>query len=82
MSKPRIESDQLNEIYKKWIVQHGKDYNTWSDHIDNASFRYGLGKSFDEYVWTNGGRIAKEHGRRYAEFFEDTDMIMFALKHL
>jgi hypothetical protein len=39
-----------------------------------------VGKDFDDYVWGSGGRIYQEHGKRYAEFFEDTDLTMFLLK--
>lgn len=83
VKKPRIESEQLNAIYMKWVAPrkptngHPYDY-----HIDRVNFRYGLGKQFEDYVWECGGRIGKENGKRFAEFFEDENLTLFALKHL
>ena len=81
MTKPRIESDQLNSIYTRWLAFHGFN-DKWYSHFDQTNLRYGPGKGFDEFVWKGGGHIRKEHGRRFAEFFEESEMIMFSLKYL
>jgi len=84
MKKARISDEQLNAIYKKWISpQLQTGYRSlYTDDINRVSFRYGPGKQFEDYVWSCGGRIGKEHGKRYAEFFEEEDLIMFTLKHM
>lgn len=79
--KPRIESEQLNAIYERWLRARGIEPR-WTDHIDRANLRYNPGKAFDEFVWKQGGHLGKLHGKRYAEFFEDHDMLIFSLKHL
>jgi hypothetical protein len=81
MVKPRIESDQLNEIYTRWRQIHGFS-DRWYNHFDHTNLRYHPGKGFDEFVWKSGGHIRQEHGKRYAEFFDEHDMIMFSLKYL
>ncbi len=84
MTKARIESEQLNAIYKKWVAQQRENTNTfnWYNTLDRTNLKYGLGKQFDDYVWSCGGRIYQEHGKRFAEFFEESDLTLFALKHL
>lgn len=81
MKKERIEEEALNSIYQKWVtpllnLPHAK----WSTDISRVNLRYGVGKEFEDYLWSCGGRIGKEYGKRYAEFFEEQDMIMFLLK--
>lgn len=82
--KHRIESEQLNLIFIKWAKVHTKitdtDRNLYLNHIDRINLRYGPGKEFDDYLWAHGGRITRENRRRYAEFFEDSDLTMFMLK--
>lgn len=83
--KPRIESEQLDAIYRKWVLDNGghkSNYFSYDRDVNRVNLTYGLGKQFDEYLWACGGRIGKEHGKRYAEFFEESDMIMFSLRHL
>lgn len=80
MKKERIEEEALNSIFQKWMTPVGRPYNKWSDHISRLNLRYGIGKEFDDYIWSCGGRLGKEYGKRYAEFFEEQDMIMFLLK--
>jgi hypothetical protein len=79
--KPRIESEQLNAIYARWLKSCGVDPR-WSDNIDRVNLRYNPGKGFDEFVWKHGGHLGKQHGKRYAEFFDDNDMLIFSLKYL
>lgn len=81
--KPRIESDQLNTIFVKWAENQGiSGTNPWIDHIDRINLKWGRGKQFNEYIWACGGRIGQEHRKRFAEFFNDEDLIMFTLRHL
>ena len=83
--KPRIESEPLNAIYQRWALANGgskANYSFYDRDFNRVNLTYGLGKQFDEYLWACGGRIGKEHGKRYAEFFEESDMIMFSLRHL
>ena len=77
--KPRIHSEQLESIFRKWV---GPTTNNtrWVDHIDRVNLNWGVGKQFDLYVWENGGRIGKEYGKRYAEFFDDHNLTMFILR--
>jgi hypothetical protein len=81
VKKPRVGPDTLNDIYVKWQNNCGLNLRVsyWND-IHRVSLKYGVGKDFDDYVWGSGGRIYQEHGKRYAEFFEDTDLTMFLLK--
>lgn len=81
--KPRIESEQLNTIFQKWAANNGyKTTGHWIDHFDRVNLRWNTGKKFDDYVWSCGGRIGTDHSKRFAEFFEDEDLIMFTLRHL
>jgi hypothetical protein len=83
MKKARIESDQLNTIFQKWAANNGyKTSGHWIDHFDRLNLRYGAGQAFDHYVWSCGGRIYTEYSKRYADFFEEENLIMFTLRHL
>lgn len=82
MKKPRIESEQLDRIFQKWLDHYNNGQSSvWHDHVDHVNLRYGAGKSFDLYVWECGGRLGKEYGHRYAEFFDDVNLTMFVLRH-
>ena len=80
----RVNSDTLDEIYKKWLnhrypadVAHQKfRYN----HIDRVNLTYSHGKEFDLFVWECGGHIRKENRKRYIHFFNDEDATMFLLR--
>jgi hypothetical protein len=83
MTKARIESDSLNEMWQKWLRHRFPsqiDQLRWSDHIDRVNLKYGRGKDFDEFVWSCGGHIRQQNGKRYLEFFNDEDAIMFTLR--
>lgn len=83
MTKVRIESDRLNEIFQNWLHHQFPSQIgnfLWSDHIDRVNLKYGRGKDFDQFVWTCGGYLRQENGRRHLEFFEDEDATMFVLK--
>jgi len=83
MTKARIESDSLNEMWEKWLRHRFPtqiDQLRWIDHIDRVNLKYGRGKDFDEFVWECGGIIRQQNSKRYLEFFNDEDAIMFALR--
>lgn len=81
MKKERIEEEALNSIFQKWAIPVlDRPYDKWSDNVSRLNMRYGIGKAFDDYIWSCGGTLGKEYGKRYAEFFEEQDMIMFLLK--
>lgn len=83
MTKVRIESDKLNEMWQKWLRLRFPEQNgplSWGDHIDRVNLRYGRGRDFDEFVWTCGGYLRQECGRRHLEFFEEKDATIFVLR--
>jgi hypothetical protein len=82
---PRIESDTLNVIFQKWLIQNYPNQDKGSTrsyfyHIDRVNLKYGEGKEFDLFVWQNGGIIRREDRHRYAEFFEDSNLTAFLLR--
>jgi hypothetical protein len=83
MSNTRIESEALQLIYKKWLNHHYSNDDvklSWGNYIDRVNLGYSHGKAFDEFVWSCGGHIRQENSRRYLEFFNDEDAIMFLLR--
>jgi hypothetical protein len=83
--KPRIEPETVTAIYKSWLRACGLDGESlsyWSNDIHRVNLSFGNPKHFDEYVWGCGGRIYQENGKRYIEFFEDSNLTMFLLKWL
>jgi hypothetical protein len=83
MTKVRIDSDSLNEMWKKWLHYCFPDQIgqlAWSEHIDRVNLKWGRGKDFDQFVWGCGGYIRQENGRRHLEFFDESNATMFALR--
>lgn len=83
MTKVRIESDTLNEMWQKWLHKRFPDQIgnlAWIDHIDRVNLKYGRGRDFDQFVWSSGGYLRQEFGRRHLEFFEDKDATIFLLR--
>ena len=83
MTRVRIESESLNEMWQKWLHQcfpHHINKLAWNDHIDRVNLAHGRGRDFDQFVWTCGGYIRQENGKRHLEFFEDEDATMFVLR--
>jgi hypothetical protein len=83
MTKVRIESDTLNEMWQKWLHKRFPDQIgnlAWVDHIDRVNLKYGRGRDFDQFVWSSGGYLRQEFGRRHLEFFEDKDATIFLLR--
>ena len=83
VTKVRIESDALNEMWQKWLHKRFPDQIgnlAWVDHIDRVNLKYGRGRDFDQFVWSSGGYLRQEFGRRHLEFFEDKDATLFLLR--
>lgn len=75
----RIENESLRKIYKSWGDSVGMPSDYYTD-IDNISFSWSWGKQFDSWVFKQGGWIGRESGKRFIEFHDEKDAMMFLLK--
>lgn len=83
MTKVRIESDKLNKMWEKWLRLRFPEQSgplPWADHIDRVNLKYGRGRDFDHFVWSQGGYLRQECGRRHLEFFDDANATLFMLR--
>lgn len=79
MTKHRIESDAVREIFTKWVIHKNKNVERVYYPI-RETVAFFQREGFVDYIWSCGGRIYQENKKCYIEFFDEYDLTMFLLR--
>lgn len=74
----RITPNQLDTVYSRWsTINNGTVYNRSYQRV--SRFR-GYSTKFEDWLYEQGGVVKQENHKRFAEFADEEQWILFVLQ--
>lgn len=80
----RIEQDELNKIWQKWLVDNkiGKINGRFLNHRYNmVGRRNRVSGLFEDWIWSEGGTIIQQDRKLCIEFAFEEQATWFLIRH-
>lgn len=76
----RLTPDQLDKVYSRWSMRNSNYAGMYDMSYQRISRFRGASPKFESWLYEHGGIVKQENHKRFAEFADEDQWMLFVLQ--